>query len=196
MKPVILDNVGYIETNLSKEKYNSLLKECLNKKPKKKMTSGLTNEGVPNHYYITDKKNLHIIKNVVSSLIEEHKKQFPLYIETFNFLKKDVSFYFRDPWINFQKQNEFFPLHNHDGVYSYNIWIKIPYDSTDKKYSGNFEFIYNSTLGKTHHQSIKLSNRDEGKIILFPSALEHLVYPFYSNNKTRMSISGNVCFDV
>ena len=32
-------------------------------------------------------------------------------------------------WVNYQKQNEFNPVHNHGGVYSFVIWMKIPYDS-------------------------------------------------------------------
>ena len=31
-------------------------------------------------------------------------------------------------WVNYQKQNEFNPIHNHAGVYSFVIWMKIPYD--------------------------------------------------------------------
>jgi len=36
-------------------------------------------------------------------------------------------------WINFQKENEFNPLHTHDGIFSYIIFIKIPYSYEEQK---------------------------------------------------------------
>ena len=37
---------------------------------------------------------------------------------------------------------------------------------------------------------------DIGKIIFFPSKLNHCVYPFYTSDDTRISISGNILFEV
>ena len=34
--------------------------------------------------------------------------------------------------------------------------------------------------------------KDEGRIVLFPAQLQHVVYPFYNSNKIRMSIAGNI----
>ena len=31
-----------------------------------------------------------------------------------------------DFWVNYQKQTEFNPLHNHNGIYSFVVWMKIP----------------------------------------------------------------------
>jgi len=33
-------------------------------------------------------------------------------------------------------------------------------------------------------------------MVFFPSQLQHVVYPFYSSNKERISISGNVMLDI
>jgi hypothetical protein len=35
----------------------------------------------------------------------------------------------------------------------------------------------------------------EGKIAFFPSKLSHCVYPFYSSDGIRISISGNIKLD-
>ena len=32
-------------------------------------------------------------------------------------------------------------------------------------------------------------------MLFFPSKLNHVVYPFYTSNKNRISISGNVALD-
>ena len=62
-------------------------------------------------------------------------------------------------WVNYQKQNEFNPLHDHNGVYSFVIWMKIPtrhfeqnknpiaLRSNNPKIS-TFEFRYLNTLGE------------------------------------------------
>jgi hypothetical protein len=70
-------------------------------------------------------------------------------------------------------------------VLAYNIWIKIPVESI-------FEFNYNSIIGKNLTHRLKLNEEDQGRVIIFPSNLQHVVYPFYSSNKTRISIAGNV----
>ena len=35
-------------------------------------------------------------------------------------------YYLQSMWVNYQKQTEFNPLHDHGGVYSFVIWMKIP----------------------------------------------------------------------
>ena len=35
-------------------------------------------------------------------------------------------YYLQQIWVNYQKQGEFNPLHDHGGVYSFVIWMKIP----------------------------------------------------------------------
>ena len=106
-------------------------------------------------------------------------------------------------WVNYQNQKEFNPLHNHNGVYSFVIWMKIPFkwDEQNKKdiarksnspKISNFELIYSNLLGEITTFSYKLAPQDEGLMLLFPSALSHQVYPFYDSTEDRISISGNV----
>ena len=92
---------------------------------------------------------------------------------------------FQRPWINYQKQGEYVPMHEHDGVLSYNIWMKLPSKSI-------FEFNYNSITGRNLSNTIYLNKKDEGTVVLFPSLLPHIVYPFYNTTKTRISIAGNI----
>ena len=66
-----------------------------------------------------------------------------------------------------------------------NIWMKIPVDSI-------FEYNYNSIIGKNLTHRLTLNKKDEGRIVLFPAQLQHVVYPFYNTNKIRMSIAGNI----
>ena len=76
--------------------------------------------------------------------------------------------------------------------------MKIPYDINEElkigKYASTFEFIYNSIIGTSFNKIIPVNKNDIGKIIFFPSKLNHCVYPFYSSDGTRISISGNIKF--
>jgi len=106
-------------------------------------------------------------------------------------------------WVNFQKKYEFNPIHKHKGLYSFVIWIDIPflkeeesivgpgYRSPGNK-SGSFEFIYTNSLGMIAGHQISADSTFNEKMILFPSRLNHTVYPFYSSDNYRISVSGNL----
>ena len=109
-------------------------------------------------------------------------------------------------WVNYQKQNEFNPLHNHSGVYSFVIWMKIPYDcekqnkkdiarNSNAPSIGTFQFSYQNILGDGDAKSYYLSPKDEGIMLFFPSRLYHMVYPFYDCDEERISVSGNITID-
>jgi hypothetical protein len=111
-------------------------------------------------------------------------------------------------WVNFQKKGECLPVHNHTGMFSFVIWMDIPYHYKDeiklpfarsncKKNppGGNFSFTFSdgtSRVMKNHY--IKLSPEMNGYCCFFPSDLCHQVYPFYTSDKDRISISGNIMY--
>tara|TARA_Y100001968_G_C19236384_1_gene657116 strand:+ start:228 stop:875 length:648 start_codon:yes stop_codon:yes gene_type:complete len=110
-------------------------------------------------------------------------------------------------WVNYQYQNEFNPYHDHNGVYSFAIWLKIPYDWNELKKlpqfehmqeenikAGNFEFEYNDTLGTVKNYYYRLSKKVEGTMLFFPARLRHCVYPFYGTDEPRISIAGNLSY--
>ena len=108
-------------------------------------------------------------------------------------------------WVNFQKKHEFNPVHSHSGVLSFVIWMDIPYTWADEreldfvKHSnltddvGNFVFLY-GTGRKIKTEVIRMKPDINGYMVIFPSWLDHIVYPFYTSDKERISISGNIGF--
>ena len=110
-------------------------------------------------------------------------------------------------WVNYQYQTEFNPYHDHDSVYSFAIWMKIPYSWEEQKNSpkfsdmreinrkvGNFEFEYMDTLGSIRQYAYQLSPKDEGTMLFFPARLRHCVYPFFETEEPRISIAGNLSY--
>lgn len=187
-----LYNFGYIRSRLPKKIYNSLLKECLQASKNKKLVSGLSHKGVPKHYCV--EKNRDSLISFIKEMHKTYEKSFPG-LSDIKVLTDDLPFSYDQPWINLQKQNEFVPIHLHEGIFSYSILMKIPYDSSKERYTGNFEFIYCDVTGAPKSETIQLSKKDEGTITMFPAKLQHIVWPFYKNKGVRISVNGNITFN-
>ena len=107
-------------------------------------------------------------------------------------------------WVNLQKKNEYNPMHCHDGILSFVIWMKIPYKISDEVQMDNvknskppynascFEFVYTNILGEIGGFQLPVEEGWEGRIVMFPSRLNHQVYPFQTSDGYRISISGNL----
>lgn len=199
-----LPNIGVLKSRLPSNLLSKILNECLNVSLKNgNIRTGLTGSGVPNHY-LTSKVIEEELQNYMGNLVNSYCERYP-HILT-NILTKDCNLIFDTPWINLQKKHEFLPNHKHDGVLSYSIWVKIPYDvekeinwkklkfGNQKFYS--FEFSYTDILGLIRQHSLNISKEDEGMVHLFPSQLIHCVYPFYTGEEDRISISGNIKYKV
>ena len=109
-------------------------------------------------------------------------------------------------WVNYMKQHEFNPLHNHNEGrgYSFVIFVKIPIYWKDQhalSFSANsnspsasdFSFIWSEKNSNIcTNATFTLNPEDEGRILFFPAWLQHMVYPFYECEEERVTISGNI----
>ena len=100
-------------------------------------------------------------------------------------------------WINYQKQHEFNPPHDHDGKLSFVIYLKIPEElkKENKEYKGRscgpggIQFLYGD--GTRDCVTYMSYIPEELDMFIFPAWLKHWVSPFKSDC-TRISVSGNV----
>jgi Putative 2OG-Fe(II) oxygenase len=106
-------------------------------------------------------------------------------------------------WANYQQRYEYNPLHHHDGIVSFVIWVDIPYDVKEEQdffpnrgfgqnTAAAFEFTYSGLDGRMLSHQIPVSKQDEGKILMFPASLKHQVYPFMTTDGVRISVAGNI----
>jgi hypothetical protein len=106
-------------------------------------------------------------------------------------------------WVNFQQKGEFNPVHQHDGIFSFVIWLQIPYtreqeqatgpgQGPDYKSNGDFHFHFTDTLGSIRSHHMLIDRTYNMTICLFPSELHHVVYPYYSTDELRITVSGNL----
>jgi len=107
-------------------------------------------------------------------------------------------------WVNFQKQYQWLPMHMHNALYSFVIYINIPYDIKEElnhpdfqsaKTGSCFNFIYNNVLGKVSKLELTLDKQWEGSMVFFPGELNHIVYPFVTSTGYRIAVAGNVVYD-
>jgi hypothetical protein len=126
------------------------------------------------------------------------------YIQHFykNKMQGNSKLFLKSAWVNFQKKYEFNPMHMHSGLLSFVLWIKIPYDmktelqlspgvNAAENMAGSFNFIYTDTMGGINTHKIEADKSMENTLIIFPAEMRHCVYPFYSSDEHRISVSGN-----
>jgi hypothetical protein len=201
--PIFLPNFGYLMRDIPNELFEKLKKESFEAESIRKtdfleneFVSGLSGSGVVKHFYVKD--SLKELNEFVLETFLEYDKVFN-YLQTIITLSNPVPLVAGTPWINVQKKHEFNPNHIHDGIASYTIWIKIPYDVDTEiqngRHASTFEFSYNSITGSPLNQILKIDKSWEGKMIIFPSTLQHCVYPFYTSDEYRISIAGNILLD-
>jgi hypothetical protein len=185
-----LKNFGVIRKELPKDLFSKLKDECLNASSEthEVLISGLTEPGVPLHYYVKDNKQelKKCCIDIANQYLDEHNPAVSYKFKTEG--KQPKQFYPADPWINYQKKHQYIPNHDHTGFLAYTIWVNIPETSV-------FEFMYSTITGEMFRERIMVKKETEGTIMIFPSKLIHCVYPFFNSEETRISISGNLYFE-
>lgn len=140
-------------------------------------------------------------QNLIMPLVNEYERNFD-YFSNFNILTKAVPIILSSCWVNYQKKYEFNPPHNHDGLLSFVLWTNVPYDMKEERMAspgaesnfnsaGMFSLLYSNTLGKISPQNIPIDKNMENNIVIFPSNFYHMVYPFFTSDGYRISVSGN-----
>ncbi len=201
MKFYHFPNIGFLEEELSKESIKKLNKYI--KDSYKKVNYDLAGNITKSNELI-DKDNW-FFNNVLIPLIKQYGEENINAIVP-SALTRDCPYVLNTMWVNYQNKYEFNPTHDHTGIFSFVVWIKIPSSYKKEKQlkflkesnspcSNTFEFIYTNILGTTCSERYYLEPEDEGTILLFPAKLMHQVYPFYLSNKQRISVSGNVALD-
>ena len=197
-------NIGVVEGKLSKEIVDDLwtLINEAREKPEhmKPELAGNISSSIRldnNSDLMTD-----FVGEVIPAYMKRHMEEYgPPYRLM---MKKGENFNLESLWVNFQKQNEFNPPHDHAGVYSFVIWMQIPTsyeeqrklpicaESNADNHISNFAFSYTNTLGRVSTFAYNMEKEAEGYMVMFPSCLLHQVFPFYNDDGERISISGNI----
>ena len=190
--------LGWLETKLSDKEMDYLWKCIDNKKGthKHRLAGQISASNV-----LVDKSDW-FFNNRLKSLCKIYQEEFTNLGDAVP-VNQRHPYYLNSFWVNYQKQTEFNPLHDHGGVYSFVIWMKIPtrhfeqnknpvFLGTNSNSVSTFCFRYVNILGNTEYWLYEMNPEVEGTILFFPAKLLHAVYPFYNCEEDRISISGNI----
>ena len=198
------NNLGWIEYRLDKKEMDYVWR-CIDNK-KENFKNSLAGN-IDSSYVLMDRGDWFFI-NTIKPLLTTYADEFSNLPAKMSNYSAGIShpLYMREWWVNYQKQGEFNPIHTHGGVYSFVIWMKIPFNWSDQnkkdmaRTSNNpkissFQFLYTDMLGSSNGSDYRLAPSDEGLMLFFPAALNHQVYPFYDCDEDRISVSGNIVFN-
>ena len=97
----------------------------------------------------------------------------------------DARCFLQDMWVNIQEKNEFNPLHDHNGKFSFVWYLDVPEAIRNSDIRGKIQFT--SCLSN----NMLTMNPKTNDLFIFANSHSHQVYPF-NLNVTRISISGNI----
>jgi hypothetical protein len=198
----LFPNIGYFQHKFTSDQLSFLKKEI--DKIQNNFNDAISfNEklvgNIENEYsLVTSKDNL---EKLILPLIKQYDEHSGI-LKKSNIMSKSLALYLDTAWVNFQKKYEFNPVHNHEGIISFVLWISIPFDidlelrnGLGKKSNSNcpgfFEFQYLNSLGQIQLLKIPIHTGMENTLLLFPSSMSHCVYPFSLSDSYRISVSGN-----
>ena len=197
-----LPNLGLTEGSIPPPIYQALNKEIVdihtNDQGIQKMNESLAGQ-ITKEYQIT--KSLPLLNPYLEEMGRAYQKEWDYYPKE-NPNNNDLKV--ESVWVNMQKKLEVNPLHNHDGTLSFVAWLYVPFKLEDERNMENcknsrtvelastFQFVYNTTIGTIANCPMFVESGWEGRIVMFPAKLLHMVYPFQTSDDYRISIAGNL----
>jgi hypothetical protein len=192
----------WLDTRLSQESMNFLW-SAISEKNKKYYDAELT-ENIFTSEDIVDKDNWFFESSLKELTEKLFYRNWDIYYKYH--IEKETpppKFELNSIWVNYQKQNEFNPLHDHGTSYSFVIFMKIPTHWKEQhkvdlgmfraRVASDFAFVQSEkNSDRLITTNFALSSEDEGRMLFFPAHLQHLVYPFYGTDEERVTISGNI----
>ena len=198
IRPPVL---GWLEKKLS-DKEMEYLWRCIDnrKESNKHNLAGQIHES----NLLTDRSDW-FFNNTIRPLFDKYKQEFKN-LGTDIPVNQIHPYYLQAFWVNYQKEGEFNPIHDHTGVYSFVIWMKIPTKHNEQRKNpiglnsntdllSAFEFHFLNILGQKKCHTYRMNPEMEGTMLFFPANLQHCVYPFYNCKDDRISISGNIALN-
>ena len=157
------------------------------------------------HEYRLTEEDYELVNNIMVPILTEYEKhsRFLAFKPPELVTSQPGDVVLESAWVNFQQKYEFNPLHKHRGLYSFVIWLQIPFKNEDEdkcphcngasvpSTCGNFQFVNLNSLGDFQLTSLPIDNKHENYVATFPARLHHMVMPFYTSDDYRITIAGN-----
>ena len=177
-----------------------IVKRDTNLTPREEKEIGrIVKEGMYKNYGNSTSSNSDIFNGKLKKIKQYCEQHIKIYVEQIINPKQELDFYITQSWLNITKPGGFHHVHNH----SNSILSGVFYISTQEGDSICF-IDPNADIKNTIVFEYKDWNKwnsvttyfpvSEGKLVIFPSYLEHYVEPNLTQ-ETRISISGNIRYE-
>jgi len=192
-----LYNPGILKTQLSEIDFKTIKEDVLKQLDNRVPYNGNLSGQIEKEYQVSIPYPL---DNILLDMYSEYSKKFKYHVG------KKVGIREKVAWVNVQKKYEFNPIHLHDGVVAWVLWLQIPYDLKEEfslPQSVNslgprmslFEFIYSKLDAGINMQNLEIDKTWQGTLVMFPAYLKHCVYPFFTSEDYRISMASNLIFE-
>tara|TARA_B100001996_G_scaffold346410_1_gene303342 strand:- start:702 stop:1520 length:819 start_codon:yes stop_codon:yes gene_type:complete len=139
-------------------------------------------------------------ENVLQKVLYKYLGKYGLPIEITT--THEHKFTFNRFWCNCTTTGQYQALHDHDSIFSFVIWLHVPYDADDERavsdqyhpQAGEFGFVYTDITGRVRQRPVDQSKCHSGTMLFFPSTILHQVFPFFSTKEYRITCSGDISF--
>ena len=106
-------------------------------------------------------------------------------------------------WCRVSQDGDYQSIHDHQGIFTFVVWLKIPFEGEDERQvqagfrpeASDFVLCYPDTCGQYQKRNWVLGKGAEGKMLFFPSDINHIVYPHYTTTEYRVALAGDIVFD-
>tara|TARA_A100001391_G_scaffold38608_3_gene21387 strand:+ start:16299 stop:16880 length:582 start_codon:yes stop_codon:yes gene_type:complete len=149
-------------------------------------------------------KYIPLIEPTLMNVIKDPKTAANAYVKEVKIIKH-LKLKQQDFWVNHMYKHEFNPAHSHSGLFSFILFIQIPYliqdemnnpksKNSNSPLSGFLQFLHleQRSRGGIGEHNVPVDKTYEGKGFIFPAFLKHVVYPFYTTDLPRITMSGNI----
>ena len=103
-------------------------------------------------------------------------------------------------WCRASLDGDYQSIHDHQGIFTFVVWLTVPFEGADERQvqagfrpeASDFVLVYPDTCGQLQKRNFVLGKGAEGKMLFFPSDLNHIVYPHYTTTEYRVALAGDI----
>ena len=106
-------------------------------------------------------------------------------------------------WCRAALDGDYQSIHDHQGIFTFVVWLTVPFEGADERQvqagfrpeASDFVLVYPDTCGQLQKRNFVLGKGAEGKMLFFPSDINHIVYPHYTTQEYRIALAGDVALN-
>ena len=196
MQSIQFPNLGYVEHDVTDDQISLLKKWVANIDHQTALVDHSHVGTITNEYKIKDEDVKQELSKILGPMCEQYCKDMHYKVE-----QKPIGL--KSAWCNVQQSGEYFAAHTHNGVFSFALWLEVPFTQDDERAwreargksgreTASFQFHYTDALGRITPEVLEVDATWENKIVLFPGEMMHSVTPYYSTQDKRIVVSGNI----